>query len=221
MSLRWPLIISCTSVRLIHWRWPLSELNFEVKRKKGTPNDHSYAWSWLPTTGGTTVDAEEDDHPSLLMESIGCEDGAEYCTDECLAVSEHSRPVLQSFSTGAFVREQSHDTLCRQLRARLDSGHRIPFVLDYDGVLQRTTDSSNRIVVLYNLRSKILHMINYKKTGGHPGGRKLYHTLHHWNYCPSISVDCYAVARSCISCAKERMKRRRQTTPIKLFQAIH
>ena len=59
-SLRWLMEITEPSGRLMRWRLRISEFDFSVKYKKGTANTQADALSRLPTTGGTTVEVDEE-----------------------------------------------------------------------------------------------------------------------------------------------------------------
>ena len=59
-SLRWLLEIAEPSGRLTRWRLRLSEFDFEVKYKKGKLNTHADALSRLQTSGGTTIQVDEE-----------------------------------------------------------------------------------------------------------------------------------------------------------------
>jgi Chromo (CHRromatin Organisation MOdifier) domain/Integrase zinc binding domain/Integrase core domain len=60
---------------------------------------------------------------------------------------------------------------------------------------------------------------HYPAIAGHPGGRKLYYTLRQSYYWPSMSLDCYEVVKSCLSCAKERINLTRRKKSVTLFPA--
>ena len=66
-------------------------------------------------------------------------------------------------------------------------------------------------------RASIRPVIADAKLAGHPGGRKLYKTLRGYFYWPTMAVDCYAVAKNCTACARERVKLRKNTKEMKLF----
>ncbi|CDF35613.1 unnamed protein product [Chondrus crispus] len=64
---------------------------------------------------------------------------------------------------------------------------------------------------------RVLGLSHYAKLAGHPGGRKLYKTLRRYFYWPTMALNCYAVAKNCATCARERVKLRRNTKQMKLF----
>ena len=55
---------------------------------------------------------------------------------------------------------------------------------------------------------------------GHPGGRKLYYSLRRDYYWPDMAVDCYATVRECVTCARNRIKLRKNRKMMTLFPAI-
>ena len=56
------------------------------------------------------------------------------------------------------------------------------------------------------VKGLVLALNHCAKLEGHPGGRKLYKTLRIYFYWPTMGFDCYAVAKNCAACARERVK---------------
>ena len=71
-----------------------------------------------------------------------------------------------------------------------------------------------------SLQSRVLHIVHYEKTSGHPGGQKLYEQLRQDFYWPSMAVDAYATVRNCVTCARNRIKLRKHAKALKLFPAL-
>lgn len=101
----------------------------------------------------------------------------------------------------------------------MDEGIGVPFQVDEGGILGRTAEGHPQVVIPQSLQSRVLHMAHHAKAAGHPGGRKLYYTLRRSMYWPTMSMDCYATVRACVSCARNRVKLRRNSTEMKLFPA--
>ncbi|CDF38384.1 unnamed protein product [Chondrus crispus] len=83
--------------------------------------------------------------------------------------------------------------------------------------LCRTAAEFVQVVIPQSLRDGVLGLSHYAKLAGHPGGRELYKTLRRYFYWPTMALDCYAVAKNCAACARERVKLRRNTKEMKLF----
>ena len=47
----------------------------------------------------------------------------------------------------------------------------------------------------------------------------MYHAIRKFMYWPALPIDCYATARKCPTCAKNRLKLRRNVNQLKLFPA--
>ena len=82
---------------------------------------------------------------------------------------------------------------------------------EFDGTLCRTAAEFVQVVIPQSLRDRVLGLSHYAKLAGHPGGRKLYRTLRRHFYWPKTALDCYAVAKNCAACARERVKLRKNT----------
>lgn len=80
---------------------------------------------------------------------------------------------------------------------------------EYEGTLCRIASEHIQVVVLQSLEGIILGMSHYAKLAGRPGGRKLYVSLGRYLYRQTMALDCYAVARNCLDCARERVKLRK------------
>ncbi|CDF36419.1 unnamed protein product [Chondrus crispus] len=74
-----------------------------------------------------------------------------------------------------------------------------------------------QVVIPQSLTDRVLGVSHYAKLAGHSGGRKLYKTLRRYFYWPTLALDCYAVAKNCAACARERVKLRKNTKELKLF----
>ena len=116
----------------------------------------------------------------------------------------------------------------------------VPFAVDADGVLCRTSDANPRIVIPHNLKQRVLQLSHYPTVAAsyigvvaqlqdsllqvvgnhnsgmrsaHPGGRKLYKTMSRHFYWPSQALDCYVTDRNC---HRKRVKLLTHTKRLKL-----
>ncbi|CDF34164.1 unnamed protein product [Chondrus crispus] len=182
-SLRWLMNVTDPSGRLIRWRLRLSEFDFEIKYKKGKANSQADALSRL-RTAGETVEEIDDEIPCFMAEP------AEAVTPEEL------------------IREQAVDPFCNRIKEEMDAGKVRTFSMkteELEGTLCRTAAEFVQVVIPQSLRDRVLGLSHYAKLAGHPGGRKLYKTLRRYFYWPTMASDCYAVAKNCAACARERL----------------
>ncbi|CDF38075.1 unnamed protein product [Chondrus crispus] len=198
-SLRWLMNVTDPSGRLIRWRLRLPEFDFEIKYKKGKANSQADALSRL-RTAGETVDEIDNEIPCFTAEpaegTVEDEESID-AADDILALEGGTAPdrldQFQAVRTFSTETEELEGTLCRTA---------VEFV---------------QVVIPQSLRDRVLGLSHYAKLAGHPGGRKLYKTLRRYFYWPTMALDCYAVAKNCAACARERVKFRKNTKEMKLF----
>ena len=226
-SLRWLLSTTDGTGRLMRWRLRLSEFDFEVKYKKGSTNSVADCLSRLSTRGETVTEID-DEIPCFVLdeeqeqESDGdppCEGDAWEDFDLALVAEGQDGPRPVAITTEELIREQARDTFCQALRARLDKGDLIPFEEDGGGVLVRTVESSPQIVVPRTLVPRVLALAHRPPNAAHPGEVKLYQTLRRHFYWTTLSVDAVTTVKNCVSCARNRVKLRRNSHTLKLFPA--
>ncbi|CDF32470.1 unnamed protein product [Chondrus crispus] len=204
-SLRWLMNVTDPSGRLIRWRLRLSEFDFKIKYKKGKANSQADALSRLRTAGETN----EDRFDAL---------------DDILALEGGTAPdrfdQFQAVTPEELIREQAVDPFCNCIKEEMDAGKVRTFSMEteeLEGTLCRTAAEFVQVVIPQSVRDRVLGLSHYAKLAGHPGGRKLYKTLRRYFYWPTMALDCYAVAKNCAACARERVKLRRNTKEMKLF----
>ena len=123
-----------------------------------------------------------------------------------------SDPMFQPISLEEMLTAQLSDQFCSDIRRQLNGGGvPVPFGFNDDGLLCRQTEDRNQIVVPHSLKPRVLHINHYSRLAGHPGGTKLYHTIRRDMYWPALAVDCHATVRRCPTCARKRIKLRRNT----------
>ena len=232
-ALKWLLNITEPSSRLTRWRLRLAEFDFEVRYKKGKDNQHADALSRL-LTASPTVDNDEDEIPSFLLEETNDDlyletldlhatvDFIEQDFDEedhLLAIEKTKEPQFQKITMEELLSSQHNDAFCAEISRRLNGGEKLSFSHDDNGLLVRTTHPEHQIVVPHSLKKRVLYLNHYPVLAGHPGGRKLYHRIRRHFYWPALAVDCYATVRNCPECARERLKLRKNVGELKLFPA--
>lgn len=225
--LRWLMSISDPSGRLMRWRLRLSEFDFAVKYKKGTCNVHADALSRLETLGETQLEID-DDIPCLTMDELVSPemevetwDEDDYVMDVLIAQTTDTDAdrQLERITLEELLREQLTDAFCAAIRSRLNGGEVLPFRLDDRGILVRTVEAYEQIVIPHSLKSRVLHLAHYSQLSGHPGGTKLYLSLRRDFYWPTLAMDCHATAKLCATCARNRVKLWKKKKPLKLFPA--
>ena len=127
---------------------------------------------------------------------------------------------FQAVAREELIREKAVDPFCSRIKEEMDAGKARTFTTEaeeLEGTLCRTAAEFVQVVIPQSLRDRILGLSHYPKLAGHPGGRKLYKTLRRYFYWPTMALDCYAVAKNCAACARERVKLRKNTKEMKLF----
>ena len=243
-SLRWLMEIEEPSGKLMRWRLRLSEFDFEVKYKLGLINTQADAMSRLASTGSTTTPIDEEipvfpkcpdpQDPALAMENFSAFDMTEvtphlleeWCYhDESLFLTSNShQPLLTPVTRHELKTAQLADDFCRTTRAQLNrgggrGGKHLPFFVDDEGILHRTTQGLKQVCVPAALRRRVLELAHHSYLTGHPGGRRMYKYLHQYAYWPSMSVDCYNTVKHCTQCARNRVMLRRRQKNLRLFPA--
>ena len=228
-ALRWLMEIAEPAGRLMRWRLRLGEFDFRIEYKKGLKNTQADALSRLRTLGETTVPLEEEipcftmsesDRPSEPKDSL---DDFDVSDDILLSLEALRDPRLVPIPEEEFLREQRSDPFCQDIVLRLVRGEGFPcvgptpYVTDAEGFLFRIANENHQIVVPASLRERVLHLSHFSKLAGHPGGRRLYAFLKRNFYWPAMAVDCYAVSKNCVTCARNRVLLRRNSKPMRLF----
>ena len=166
-SLRWLMEITDASGRLMRWRLRLGEFDFTVKYKKGLLNTQADALSRLPSTGSTTApldeeipcflsgileDEWEEENSQALLEFEFAE------VDALLATQTYSRDedLIQPITREELLREQLTDPFCADIRRQLNEGGAVSFCENDQGVLVRTGNRYDQIVVPKTLRPRVL-----------------------------------------------------------------
>lgn len=85
------------------------------------------------------------------------------------------------------------------------------------GTFDRNCGWKKQSVIPDELKRSLLHIGNYAKTAGLPGGRKFYYTLRSRYYFPFMYIYFHAVTKSCTEFAREWVKYRKNMTKMKFF----
>ena len=234
-ALHWLLTIDDPSGRLIRWRLRLAEYDFEVKYKKGKANTQADALSRLNTSAETILSDDNDDIPVFLLDLVNIEleenrdpDSVDFldvqyaeqdelyaAMDDAASPEVHFEPITRE----ELLQAQLRDEFCASIRRKLNEGGEMSFEINDDGILVRSGDKGEQIVVPHSLKQRILYINHHTLLAGHPGGRKLYYKIRKDFYWPALAVDCYATVRKCPHCARNRIKLRKNVEQLQLFPA--
>ncbi len=242
-SLSWLMNIEDPSGRLLRWRLRLAEFDFEVKYKLGKLNTQADAMSRL-FTDSEAAHEDMEDIPCFLAEEspegaenepcvlnnvadtghddeVGPDDYdlSDISADQVFATlppPQENDPAFTPITHEELVTCQLSDSFCQETRRKMNTGEVRAFGFNDDGLLCRQV-SHDQIIVPHVLKARVLHIHHHSRLAGHPGGRRLYYNLRRHMYWPSMAVDCYAVVRKCSTCAKNRIKLRQRSNPLRLF----
>lgn len=110
-------------------------------------------------------------------------------------------------TTRDFVTAQTIDLYCGEV---VLAGGEPGTLYSYDreGVLvkQSKIDGSGQKVLPASICSLVLYMAHYHVFGGHPGERRLYHTLRGEFYWPHMANEECTTVANCQTCAARRTK---------------
>lgn len=141
--------------------------------------------------------------------------------DDLLVLAGEEAPAgsFEVITPEELIREQQLDLFFTKVRSRINGGEQLPLAANNQGYLVRTVKSTPQIVVPHTLQRRVLRLSHHSKLGGHPGGRKLYPTLRRDFYWPEMSLDCYALLRECVPCARNQVRLRKHAKQLQLFLA--
>ena len=117
---------------------------------------------------------------------------------------------------------QRHDDFCQTVLSRQSRNTDSAFYEDEYGLLRRlhpTINDIDQIVLPKTLRPRVLDLAHYSKLAGHPGQTQMYHHVRSTYYWPQMAADIYRTVRMCHACARNRVKQRKRTHPLRLFPA--
>lgn len=239
-ALRWIFSLADGSNRLARWRLILMGHKFKVHYKKGAQNTVADAISRLPTFGNCSKGPELEIpcfavHSESDSSSVSTPGTTEYEQDETteweedFTMSDTSLPVMaveevtevSPISIEEYIAAQASDAWCQVIAGKIDEGNEERFKRDDRGLLVRVAplDLAHQVLVPKDLRPRVLHLSHYPRLVGHPGTTRMYQTLRRAFYWPAMALDVVQTVRSCIPCARERVKLRRHSGWLKLFPA--
>ena len=130
--------------------------------------------------------------------------------------------VPAKITIGEILEAQKTDSFCQTVLARQSKRIDSAFFKGPDGLLRRHHPREagiEQIVLPETLRPRVLQLAHYAKLSGHPGQTRMYYHVRRTYYWPYMAADIFATVRNCTTCAKNRLKLRKRTNPLKLFPA--
>ena len=168
---------------------------------------------------GETVDEIDDEISCFMAEPTDAtEDEEEEVgeVDDILALeggaASDRLDHIQAVAPEELIREQAVDPFCSRIKEEMDAGKTRTFTTEaeeFEGTLCRTAAEFVQVLIPQSLRDRVPGLSHYAKLAGHPGGRKLYKAFRRYFHWPTMALDCYAVAKNCAACARERVKLRK------------
>ena len=117
---------------------------------------------------------------------------------------------------------QSTDDFCQTVLSRLSRNLETHFFEGNDGLLRRehpTDPEIFQILVPDTLRPRVLDLAHHTIQAGHPGQTRMHRHIRETYYWPQVATDIYKKMRNCTNCAKNRVKLRKRTHPLRIFPA--
>ena len=195
--------------RLLRWRLRSAELDFVVKYKKGADHHLPDALFRMPTAGLDQKELDDEISGFLLAQAARGMDAKNFSAPE----------LPPPIAAEELLRAHSADGHCQQFGAVIYSGKPTPFVLDENGHLVRcqpTTDMK-QVHIPETLRARVIGLEHYPTSKDHPGVQRMYASMKRCFYWESKIADLYDFVPQCPPCAKNRLQKRRQTSPMTLF----
>ena len=117
---------------------------------------------------------------------------------------------------------QSTDDFCQTVLSRQSRNLYTHFFEGNDGLLRRqhpTDPKIVRIILPDTLRPRVLDLAHHTILAGHPGQTRMHRYIRETYYWPQMAADIYKTIRNCTTRAKNRVKLRKRTHPLRIFPA--
>lgn len=118
-------------------------------------------------------------------------------------VDKKTNNVNQPQSVQEIIYEQSTDDFCKTAALSVGiTGSQYSVDKSRFLIRQASIDGALQMVVPKSLQVQVLHLSHHPVLSGHPGQRRMYHTLHHNYYWPQIAKEIYELVDSCAECRR-------------------
>ena len=117
---------------------------------------------------------------------------------------------------------QSTDDFCQTVLSRKSRNLCTHFFEGNDGLLRRRHPTDSEIVQIVlpdTLRPRVLDLAHHTTLAGHPGQTRMHRHIRETYYWPQMVTDICKTIRNCTNCAKNRVKLRKRTHPLRIFRA--
>lgn len=193
----------------MHWRMSLCEISFDLGYKKCLFKKQADSLSYFRSLKETTVPVDagistyplQSDYPDEAPNDPKSIDNF----NDALAVTINITPSLISISLKEINLLQNCDKLRCTIRSCFGEGKRLPSAPIESKVLSRSIAGFEQFVISQSLFPGLQHLSHHDKMAGRPGGRSLYQFLPRNFFFSNMSLDCYHIARNCVSCEKNRV----------------
>ena len=118
------------------------------------------------------------------------------------------------------LKAQSTDDFCQTVLPRQSRNPDTHFLEGNDGLLRRQHPTDSKIVQILlpeTLRPRVLDLAHHTILAGHPGHTQMHRHIREMYYWPQMAAYIYKTFRNCTTCAKNRVKLRQRTNPLRLF----
>ena len=111
------------------------------------------------------------------------------------------------------------DSFCQNVLARQSKRIDSAFFDGPDGLLRRRHPREpdiEQVLLPDTLHRRVLQQAHHAKLAGHPCQTRMYYNVLRTYYWPHMAAGIFATVRNCTTCAKNRLKLRKRTNPLKL-----
>ena len=135
--------------------------------------------------------------------------------------SAPNRKPISTITIDELFGAQLNDPECQEAREQIDERSKTPYFIDERGLIVRVAliDETVQILVPARLRPRALYLHHYTPVAGHLGVTRQYYTMRNNLYWPKMAEKIRQTSQNCHHCAKERIKLRNKSNPLKLFPA--
>ena len=130
--------------------------------------------------------------------------------------------VPTKITTEEILEAQKMDDFCQNVLARQSKRTYSAFFEGPDGLLRRRHPREpdiEQVILPDTLLPRVLQLAHHAKLAGQPGQTRMYHNVRRTYYWPDMAADIFATVRNFTAFAKNRIKMRKRTSPLKLFPA--
>lgn len=169
----------------------------------------------MDVLGIENYEFDNDQHKGSPCESLDIDH------DLALAAMEPTiSDLAEAITLKNFIKAQIDDEYCKSIITKIDNGAEVPFrVNEETGVIERLVTGTPQVGIPRILVPRMLCFTHDTQMGARVGSRKMYRTLRNSFYWVGMAVHCYSHVHNCVQCAKELVRKYKNTTRMTLFPA--